>query len=97
MSKRYIDADALIAHIKNMPWKMTSAAEISKSIFLSAVEEAPTADVVEVVRCKDCKYCNTYMSWNNRKYLGCTYNGLITEIDADHYCSHGERREENEG
>lgn len=43
---RYIDADKLIEHINNMPWKMDSAAEITKFIFLSTVEEAPTADVV---------------------------------------------------
>jgi hypothetical protein len=43
---RYIDADKLIEHIKNMPWKMDSASEITKLIFLSTVEEAPAADVV---------------------------------------------------
>lgn len=43
---RYIDADKLIEHINNMPWKMDSASEITKFIFLSTVEEAPTADVV---------------------------------------------------
>ena len=43
---RYIDADKLIEHIKNMPWKMDSASEITKFIFLSTVEEAPDADVV---------------------------------------------------
>lgn len=45
---RYIDADVLIKHIKTMPWKDTPEAEISKFIFLSTVEEAPTADVEEV-------------------------------------------------
>ena len=43
---RYIDADELIERIKNMPWKMGSASEITKFIFLSTVAEAPTADVV---------------------------------------------------
>ena len=43
---RHIDADKLIEHINNMPWKMDSASEITKFIFLSTVEEAPTADVV---------------------------------------------------
>lgn len=43
---RYIDADKLIEHINNMPWKMDSASEITKFIFLSTVEEAPTTDVV---------------------------------------------------
>lgn len=42
---RYIDADKLIEHINNMPWKMDSASEITKFLFLTTVEEAPTADV----------------------------------------------------
>ena len=42
---RYIDAEKLIEHIKNMPWKMDSASEITKFIFILTVEEAPTADV----------------------------------------------------
>ena len=86
---RYIDADALIKHIKNMPWKMTSAAEISKSIFLSTVEEAPTADVVEVVRCKDC----VFLSKNADGKIRCanTY-GLLINTENE-YCSRGERSE----
>ena len=44
----YIKKEELINHIKNMPWKITPAAEISKIIFLSTVEDFPTADVVEV-------------------------------------------------
>ena len=44
--KEYIERGALIEHIKNMPWKITPAAEISKGIFLQTVEDAPSADVV---------------------------------------------------
>lgn len=46
--KEYIERGALIENIKNMPWKITPAAEISKGIFLQTVEEAPASDVVEV-------------------------------------------------
>ena len=46
--KEYIERGALVEHIKNMPWKITPAAEISKGIFLQTVEDAPAADVVEV-------------------------------------------------
>ena len=58
-----------------------------------------TIDVVEVVRCKDCKYFD-------RKHLmcercgdidepcgGCNYNGSCTYDDG--YCHHGERRKSN--
>ena len=54
----------------------------------------PTADVVEVVRCKDC------MWWYPREYgsvIGrCEnpYNGLATEyIEEDEFCSCGKRKE----
>lgn len=45
----------------------------------------PTADVVEVVRCKDCKYFLLHK-------LACVYpnhNGWCT---VDDYCSYGERK-----
>lgn len=49
---------------------------------------APTADVVEVVRCKDCKFfCR-----GNRCYCE-EFGGIVTEED---FCSRGERKDENE-
>lgn len=44
-------------------------------------------DLVEVVRCKDCKL------WTGKDYDGCCINnGLATRYATD-YCSYGERRE----
>lgn len=46
---------------------------------VSAVDEAPTADVVEVVRCKDCKYYHKDICYcdillcNMKKYDYCSY------------------------
>ena len=70
--------------------------DIEKAKVLQWMISAPTADVVEVVRCADCKHCNKYKNWNNREYLGCNCNCDVTEVKADHYCSYGERRTENE-
>ena len=48
----------------------------------------PTADVVEVVRCKDCDV-------PHNKWTGCPYmNGLIPP--PNHFCSYGERRADND-
>lgn len=51
----------------------------------------PTADVVEVVRCKDC------MHWGGVTYgFVCRkFSGIETKIcmGADHFCSYGERKE----
>ena len=48
-------------------------------------------DVVEVVRCKDCKYNETTIKETGailcRKHVAALYMG------NDHYCSYGERRE----
>jgi hypothetical protein len=50
----------------------------------------PAADVVEVVRCKDCQY------WTGNDYDGCCIkNGLSTRFAKD-FCSHGERKEQKQ-
>lgn len=53
---RYIDADALIKKI--FPYEVIDTGSYSinaKSIY-EAIKKAPTADVVEVVRCSGCNY-----------------------------------------
>lgn len=45
------------------------------------------ADLVEVVRCKDCKkYREPFCMRNDSK------NGYLTVVPPDHFCSYGERR-----
>jgi hypothetical protein len=59
--------------------------------------KSPTADVVEVVRCEDCKYCHHRAIPNNERYE-CEYFGCSDEavdyVEPTHYCSYGERRED---
>lgn len=91
---RYIDADALCEEIKllriTLGGKDLFGEEARESI-LTMICEQPTADVVEVVRCKDCVY------WDGRGYDGrceASQNGLIREYtNYDDYCSYGERKE----
>ena len=57
------------------------------------LNQFPAADVVEVVRCKDCKY------WKRSSSLGgrtlCTYHYNASYVrKQDDYCSKGEPREE---
>lgn len=70
-----------------------SHAENSRDYVLLArdvrlLNEQPTADVVEVVRCKDCKYWQD----NNGGYphKECRW-GKDETPDADDFCSFGER------
>ena len=68
------------------------------AIVKNAIENAPTEDVVEVVRCKDCKnaYINSFSAqsgvvlcrfWTNQS------EGIIRTMQQDDYCSYGERKE----
>lgn len=56
-----------------------------------------TVDAVEVVRCKNCRYFKKYTDiLTGRKACYCKYkDGHFTGSEL-HYCSYGERREENE-
>ena len=51
---------------------------------MSAIEQQPTADAVEVVRCKDCKYLHRMV---------CPY-GIRRTPRGNDYCSYGKRRED---
>lgn len=83
---RYIDADALIAEYDRVHIGAPGGAR-------KLMVDAPTADVVEVVRCKDCRYCNEYQKFNLERYLGCNSNGEIYAVEPNHFCSYGERKE----
>lgn len=62
------------------------------------LKKIPTADVVEVVRCKDCEYCRisidpkTNISVQVCGYVG--YNPVqSSQVTDNEYCSYGERSE----
>lgn len=51
------------------------------------------ADVVPVVRCKDCKYFKAQkqsVNWKNKKKYCCRVVAL--KVNENDYCSYGERR-----
>ena len=82
---RYIDANKLIERLKHNPDFLT-APKHSKDGIIDEIVYQPTADVVEVVRCKDCKHIETteYGGYCCLKKTGVAYND---------YCSYGERSE----
>lgn len=55
-----------------------------------SIEATPAADVVEVVRCKDCRY------WENGKDYETYCNhwdNMMADTKADDYCSYGKRKD----
>ena len=59
-------------------------------------------DAVEVVRCKDCYYCATEKSFGKvyhyceafEQYAEGDLIGVSLQVNPDHFCSWGERRED---
>lgn len=108
MSKRYIDADVLKSRMfnyyecvnentgkSNYNGETLMNYEVADMIE-DCIENAPTADVVEVVRCKDCIY--SFMSISGEKVLYCDMHPSDDHLglDKDHFCSYGERKEQCE-
>lgn len=88
--------DAVDAAMQYCPDDDGTCSKADKDIreLLDEIEDIPAADVVPVVRCKDCKH---YYFADNRipqeqRYV-CEISGEIWKPDS--FCSYGERREEN--
>lgn len=91
---RYIDAEKI--EIRT-PYGLNEDGELL--IPISAVHQSiartPTADVVEVVRCKDCKYAERYKCQVDPCYtrLSCKRSDYYSEgVDELDFCCYGERK-----
>ena len=69
-------------------------ADLREKGFLPAIERAPTMDMVEVVRCKDCKHYKPQKKsahWESRTNY---CNRIVTiKVQPYDFCSYGERKE----
>lgn len=77
MSKKYINADALLNHLYSHQDEQPDIAKV--------IAEFDAADVVEVVRCKDCRYM--------LQSEGCALNRDRFMREEEDYCSYGERED----
>ena len=57
-------------------------------LLMDEIDEMPTADVVEVVRCKDCKYYRKMY-----KLCSCRSDKFNVYLNDNDFCSYGERKE----
>ena len=86
--KRLIDADAFLE-------KMKRTSRYFDVVF--DVEEMPTVDAVEVVRCRECQHWKPSRSkagnsFSNMEYIGgCEFTNYYRR-ESD-FCSYGERKE----
>ena len=77
----YIKKEPLLQIAKELQGKV-----FGSPLIVREIENAPEEDVVEVVRCKDCKWWHTG---------GCAWRP-DGEPEADDFCSAGERRTDND-
>jgi hypothetical protein len=81
---RLIDADAM-----RKEWLEQGENEFvyDANAVLDSIDAQPTADAVEVVRCRDCK-------WYQKGE--CRETGGLMDVKPDDFCSYGERRCEDD-
>ena len=60
----------------------------------SEVERLPAADVVEVVRCKDCEYGEFCLNLAGAEYVSCKLDDCSAR-KPEEFCSYGERKNDD--
>lgn len=97
--KRLIDANALISYIDEC--SQESRFRVYYGYAKSFIDDAPTVDAVEVVRCRECKH-HRDKNEQEQKYLVediliCISPDATDDcwnaVWPDHFCSYGERKE----
>lgn len=87
---RLIDADALKERLKEYCIDGDEQAVQWYDIMGidETIDNAPTIDAVQVIRCKDCKYYDTPKNFKKPYCM----RGAYVKVNADDYCSKGERK-----
>ena len=92
---RYIDADKLIKDVGNLHDCYNGFSDTyDKACIIGLVEEQPTADVVEVVRCNECKWWKSNFTWNGKEVKVCVKEPYEPVRKENYFCADGERRED---
>lgn len=93
MAKEYIERKPILKFIEdglNNPDKSKAFGHDAIEI-MTEVQYAPTADVVEVVRCKECTHFKACKEVEGATWTGyCNYGEFHT--DEEDFCSRGERK-----
>ena len=86
---RYIDAD----NFERACMSDKNCEDMQDVIY--KLRDYPTADVAEVVRCKDCKHHEELLNNNDENVL-CWVHDIDVIVDRNGYCNYGERKEQED-
>ena len=88
MDREYIEREALIKAIENDCLELVY---YTKEDAIQSVKASPAADVVEVVRCRDCKH--SYRIDGAKEEYDCAKISAFAKFfPGDHFCGYGERK-----
>ena len=85
---RLIDANALLRHKRKMSEADFGGEFLDEAVLASDIENAPTVDAVEVVRCRECKHCDP----ENHHCDHPMSTAAPLSRKPDDFCSYGERK-----
>lgn len=88
--KEYIERTAALNAARRAFDDQECDCEVMPDVF-AALQEVPAADVVEVVRCRECAKSTK----GGASYVWCHGWGRNTEMPLDGFCSKGQRKEAN--
>lgn len=88
--KEYIEREALIK--EGWLLQRTVYGNGSATIESKQLKAIPAADVVEVVRCKDCRYF-----YNGHDEMCCINHKGVVVTNENGFCHHAKRREDEGG
>ena len=89
----YIDADKLKHEILSNAVILNNPKHLSREDTLYLIDNNAIVDVVEVVRCIDCKH--HYEVPDEKDFHLCMLRPLISQTTRDGFCNKGERKYDN--
>jgi hypothetical protein len=95
MPKEYIERDVVLKELNRNSITKTITFSDGVSIY-DMIKELPTADVVEVVRCGECRYFHEYNVLGTKNPSGwgkCKKISMDIDITINDFCSYGKRKE----
>lgn len=98
--EKYINANRLLQRLTTVNSTVEQGIKYYNFVY-NLVNEEPAADVVEVIRCKDCKLSSESKTASRYDLYCYGYDVYYCEkeqkiVSGSHYCSYGEKRIENE-
>ena len=88
--KEYIDKKPIIHDLVAMKIEYDA---IALNGIIKALQDAPAADVVEVVRCENCQHCKMVVDIIGDPHLFCGLSSNNAAVQFGDFCSYGERKE----